>query len=148
MTNFEKYHEEMIEKKYRAVKNGKPISCKSVGCSECEHYDEDSTLLKWLAKEYKEQNQKLTEKEMYLCKAFNSGYIARDMNGDLYFYASKPEKGDYVWRDNGTMCKIPPISCFSFIKWEDKEPHSIEDMLKWEVKEYEEDIDETTEVTL
>lgn len=24
MTNFEKYHEEMIEKKYRAVKDGKP----------------------------------------------------------------------------------------------------------------------------
>lgn len=31
MTNFEKYHEEMIEKKYKAVKNGKPISCKRVG---------------------------------------------------------------------------------------------------------------------
>ena len=43
MTNFEKYHEEMIEKKYRAVKNGKPISCKSVGCSESELYDEGST---------------------------------------------------------------------------------------------------------
>lgn len=43
MTNFEKYHEEMIEKKYRAVKNGKPISCKSVGCSECELYDEGPT---------------------------------------------------------------------------------------------------------
>ena len=43
MTNFEKYHEEMIEKKYRAVKDGKPISCKSAGCSECELYDEDST---------------------------------------------------------------------------------------------------------
>ena len=25
MTNFEKYHEEMIEKKYKAVKNGKPF---------------------------------------------------------------------------------------------------------------------------
>ena len=34
MTNFEKYHEEMIEKKYRAVKDGKPISCKSAGCSD------------------------------------------------------------------------------------------------------------------
>ena len=72
---------------------------------------------------------------MYLCKAFNSGYIARDMNGDLYFYASKPEKGDYVWRDNGTMCKIPPISCFSFIRWEDEKPHNVEDMLTWEVEE-------------
>lgn len=96
MTNFEKYHEEMIEKKYRAVKDGKPISCKSTGCSECELYNENSictySLLKWLAKEYKEPKLKLTEKEMYLCKSLSSGYIVRDMNGDLYFYASKPGK--------------------------------------------------------
>ena len=40
MTNFEKYYEEIVEKKYRAVKNGKPISCKSIDCAECELYDE------------------------------------------------------------------------------------------------------------
>lgn len=139
MTNFEKYHQEIIENGYTAVKNGRLAHCGKTKCCECDLYciyeHCSIKMIEWLAKEYKEQNQKLTEKEMYLCKAFNSGYIARDMNGDLYFYASKPEKGDYVWRDNGTMCKIPPISCFSFIKWEDKEPHSIEDMLTWEVEE-------------
>lgn len=140
MTNFEKYHEEMIEKKYRAVKDGKPISCKSAGCSECELYDEDSTctysLLKWLAKEYKEPKLKLTEKEMYLCKSLSSGYIVRDMNGDLYFYASKPGKGVYAWWcGNGEICRLPLIPWFSFIKWEDKEPHSIEEMLTWDVEE-------------
>jgi len=120
------------------VKDGKPISCKSAGCSECELYDEDSTctysLLKWLAKEYKEPKLKLTEKEMYLCKSLSSGYIVRDMNGDLYFYASKPGKGVYVWWcGNGEICRLPLIPWFSFIKWEDKVPHSIEEMLTWDV---------------
>ena len=50
MTNFEKY--------YRAVKNGKPISCKSIDCAECELYDEGTvcaySLLEWLTEEYEE----------------------------------------------------------------------------------------------
>ena len=58
MTNFEKYYEERVEKKYRAVKNGKPISCKSIDCAECELYDEGTvcaySLLEWLTEEYEE----------------------------------------------------------------------------------------------
>lgn len=88
----------MIEKKYKAVKNGKPISCKSVGCSECELCDEGSTctysLLKWLAKEYEELKLKqiLTKQQKVLCEDLKSGYIARSENGCLRWYAKKPKK--------------------------------------------------------
>lgn len=99
MTNFEKYHEEMIEKKYKAVKNGKPISCKSVGCSECELYDEGSTctysLLKWLAKKYEglRPKQILTKQQKVLCEDLKkSGYIARIENGCLRWYAKNQKK--------------------------------------------------------
>lgn len=98
MTNFEKYHEEMIEKKYRVVKKGKPISCKSVGCSGCELYDEDSTctysLLKCLGEEYEELKLKqiLTKQQKKLCEALKSGYIARRENGCLRWYAKNQKR--------------------------------------------------------
>lgn len=136
MTNFEKYHEEMIEKKLTAVKNGKPVSCAML-CQECDIYDGVCRieLIKWLAEEYKEPKPKLTEKEMYLCKAFNSGYIARDESRVLHFYAKKPRKGlTGWWTANSIYTVIPPNLLFSFIKWEDKEPHSIEEMLTWDVE--------------
>lgn len=96
LTNFDVYADKMIEKRYTAIKNGKPVQCTSMSCNTCDLKADDTScdvmLLKWLAEEYKEPKPTLTEKEMYLCKAFNSGYIARDENGSLFFYTSKPEK--------------------------------------------------------
>lgn len=143
MTNFEKYHEEMIEKKYKAVKNGKPISCKRVGCSECELYDEGPTctysLLKWLAKEYKEPERTLTKRQRLLCELLNDGWIARDLKGALWYYPVVPTKYEYTWNNYRTD---KPVACidtdvfpdFPFIRWEDEEPHSVKEMLKWEAE--------------
>lgn len=141
MTNFEKYHKESIEKGYTAVKNGKLTSCEYLLCNKCDLNNEHEgcfiTLLRWFAEEYKEPKPKptLTEKEMHLCKAFNSGYIARDKSGHLYLYASKPKKSAVIWCiDEEVATYLPPNLWFSFIKWEDEEPHSIEEMLTWEVR--------------
>lgn len=142
MTNFEKYHKESIEKGYTAVKNGKLTSCEYLLCNKCDLNNEHEgcfiTLLRWFAEEYKEPKPTpmLTEKEMHLCKAFNSGYIARDKSRVLHFYAKKPRKGlTGWWTDNNIYTVIPPNLLFSFIKWEDEEPYSIEEMLTWEVQE-------------
>lgn len=141
MTNFEKYHKESIEKGYTAVKNEKLTSCDDVMCNECDLNNEHEgcfiTLLRWFAEEYKEPKPKLTEKEMHLCKAFGSGYIARDKSGSLLFYISKPEKSVVVWHldEDVPATYLPQNSWFLFIKWEDEEPHSIEEMLTWEVEE-------------
>ena len=60
-------------------------------------------------------------------------YIARDEDGDLNVYIEKPEKSiakiiASYWR--GT-CKFFSYynHLFQFIKWEDKEPYLIEDLL-------------------
>lgn len=96
LTNFNVYADKMIEKGYTAIKNGKPVKCISMSCNTCDLKDDDTScdvmLLKWLVEECKEPKLKLTEKEMHLCKAFDSGYIARDKNGSLYLYTNKPEK--------------------------------------------------------
>lgn len=139
LTNFDVYADKMIEKRYTAIKNGKPVQCTSMSCNTCDLKADDTScdvmLLKWLAEEYKEPKPTLTEKEMYLCKAFNSGYIVRDANGSLFFHTSKPEKSVNIWCDGEDVATyLPPNSWFSFIKWEDKEPHSIEEMLTWEVE--------------
>ncbi len=140
MTNFEKYHEEMIKNGYTAVKNGKPVSCEIL-CQECDIYDEDCriALVKWLAKEYEEPKPTLTKRQRALCEALGCGYLARDSNNSLWYYSTKPEKnieqnkwfgfhGVCTWLDSQVFPDFP------FIKWEDEEPHSIEDMLTWEVE--------------
>ena len=60
-------------------------------------------------------------------------WIARDLNGHLYIYAIKPKKGITIWVNTG----LPMVSfdhLFRFIKWEDDEPYSIEELLKGEEK--------------
>lgn len=88
MTNYEKYHKEMIEHGYMDVQDGKPTTRQTL-CSKCDLYRNDIgclvTLFLWLAEEYKEPKPTLTGKEMYLCKVLNSGYIARDESRVLHF---------------------------------------------------------------
>lgn len=118
MTNFEKYHKEMIKHGYTAVRNGRPTTCQIL-CSKCDLYRDDMgclfPLLLWLADEYKEPKPKptLTEKEMYLCKAYSSGYIARDESRVLHFFTNKPQKGlTGWWATDSIYAIIPPIYCF------------------------------------
>ena len=143
MTNFEKYHEEMIKKKLAAVKNGKPARCGSISCEECYRFEEGDcnniALLEWIAEEYEEPKPTLTKRQRALCEALEYGWIARDGNNALWHYSLKPEKdieqnkwfcfhGVCFWLDTQIFLDFP------FIKWEDKEPHSIEEMLTWEVR--------------
>ena len=84
--------------------------------------------------ERKEKPQ-LTEDEKVILRNVPKYYkwIARDKNGCLYVYASKPKKGIIMWESDG-FPMIPFEHLFQFIKWEDKESYSIEDLLKGEEK--------------
>lgn len=76
---------------------------------------------------------KLSDEEKVILKNIdkNFEYMARDRNGDLWVYGVKPEKrekdGQWWDLDNGLL---PFNGLFQFIKWEDKEPYLIEDLLK------------------
>ena len=77
--------------------------------------DDEKAILKNLSKEYK--------------------YIARDENGGLYIFTVKPKKNPYgIQKWNTEFVKEYEIftfynHLFKFVKWEDEEPYSIEELL-------------------
>ena len=82
---------------------------------------------------WERKQPKLTEDEKVILRNLPKKYkwIARDKNGCLYAYASKPKKGIIMWESDG-LPMIPFDHLFQFIKWEDEEPYSIEELLKEE----------------
>ena len=147
MTNFEFYKEELIERgvtnfAVEAKTNG-IFKCHMLKCSDCLFSNQGGcgkVLTKWLYEEHKEV-PKLTKKERMLCELYETGYIARDYNGDIGWYEKEPEKlSDQRWSngwgwDNLTYLKCTKHLNFDFITWEDKEPWKVEDLLKLEVIE-------------
>ena len=83
--------------------------------------------------ERKEKKLVVSEDEKAILRNVPKHYkwIARDIDGRLYIYASKPKKGLTIWVDTGlSMASFDHL--FNFIKWEDEEPYSIEELLKGE----------------
>lgn len=110
-------------------------------CVNCCDFDvilglcEDCTqcTVEWLKQEHKEKI-KLSEAERniltYLPKRYK--YIARDSDNELYVYEEKPEKAGKSWDSNNFDETDMEIfnHLFQFIKWEDKEPYNIGELLK------------------
>lgn len=75
---------------------------------------------------------KLTEDEKVILKNINKKYkwIARDKDGGLFIYIEKPIKLTNHW----SCYTASPLDVYSHlftcIKWEDEEPYLIEDLLK------------------
>lgn len=161
MTNYEFYKEE-IEMRYRNVeafaltKQGCIVNCGSINCQACMFscYTNPATRglscgdrkMMWAVHEHVEK-PKLTKQERKFCELFESKdvWIAKDKSGALYLYDKKPHKGkelyDEIWEANyygntmdGIVFKLAEMK-FEFIKWEDEEPWSIEELLKLEVEE-------------
>ena len=128
------------------------VELTGVGCTDIDYYDENLTrssrqesydIMK-VYKDYtckellweRKENPKLTEDEKAILKVLlNEKYkwIARDKNGCLYVYASKPEKVITIWEGSG-LPMFPFDHLFQFIQWEDDEPYSIEELLEGEKK--------------
>ena len=86
--------------------------------------------LKELLWERKEKPQpKLTEDEKAILRNVPQYYkwIARDGNGVVCLYPDKPHKSKTIWDSYGALFPFPHL--FQFIKWEDEEPYSIEELL-------------------
>lgn len=148
MTNYE-YWKDTIQAiwdkngKVGVTKNEVPCDCYNINCNDCIMFDDHNQcqedIFKWLMAEYVDK-PKLTKKERQFCELVETGYIARDFNGSIYYYCSKPFKKDRYWyRSWEDNFKLNPIlfseDDFIFIDWGDKEPWSIEDLLKLEVEE-------------
>ena len=77
---------------------------------------------------------KIKQAEKTILKSIDPGYksIARDVNGDLTVFEIKPTKcvSKGYW-DGERYCQINVFSkLFEWIKWEDKEPFLIKEVIK------------------
>lgn len=156
MTNYEFYKEE-IEMRYRngesfaLTKQGCVVNCSSIDCSVCMfsascNPDTYNLLcgdrkMVWAVQEHIEK-PKLTNREKQFCELFGykDVWFARDRTGELFMYVSEfPYRSNdgECWYTEGSMMQMDIFGdvLFSFIKWEDEEPWSIEELLKLEVVE-------------
>lgn len=156
MKNFEKWEKEILDilktsTAFAAV-GDKPVNCNDVPCIKCDFsYPQTKGEVpcsvkrtKWLYEECIDR-PKLTKHERKFCELFEGKgyYIARDKDDDLFGYTSKPIKnaisqwvgnnyGKEDWFNINGVLKYADIK-FDFIKWEDKEPWSIDDLLNLDV---------------
>lgn len=143
MLNVEKFRKEILENSNVvfdfSMSKDKHTIKKCLGvCDDCffhEAGDHCSNIkVKWLLSEYKEPI-KLSRLEHELLKFIdNEGYkyIARDNCGGVLFrYPKKPTKNIYGEWGKGGICSDLRMfnDLFQFVKWEDSEPTSIEDVL-------------------
>lgn len=152
MKNFEKFEKEIMEIIKNghtfAVVNGKPVNCMTATCNSCELQTNAcfKDRYRWMFSEYKE-HPKLTKQERKFCELFEGKdvWIAKDKSGALYLYDKKPHKGkelyDEIWEAHhygntmdGIVFQLAEMK-FEFIKWEDEEPWSVEELMKLEVEE-------------
>lgn len=142
MINAEKFKEEILAVKnkgddFTLDKDNQIICCQDLGCENCVFNNDvgcSYSRMDWLLSEYKEST-KVTRLEYELLKYWDGKrykYIARDRDGALYIYRDKPSKNEDVW---GTLYGHARLmkyfdDLFWFVKWEDKEPIEIKEVLE------------------
>lgn len=150
MKNFEKFETEIMEivrEGYNiAIQNGLPIRCQDILCVKCDCHGTGRTCKdekrKWMESEYKER-PKLTKQERKFCELFEGKdiWFATDKDSISKIpvvYTEKPVKNAFAWSGDNIITQNFRLfidAKFDFIKWEDEEPWSIEDLLKLEVEE-------------
>lgn len=152
MKNREKFAKEILDIACKGdtiavTEDNKVVCCMDINCEQCLFhkgddyggYCDDTERIRWVESEYVEK-PKITSREKNLLDALlsNCRYIARDKNNLLYVYYDKPIRGNTFWisgYESHNMTKDMYGDVFSFIKWEDEEPWSIEDLKKLEVKD-------------
>lgn len=149
MLNAERFKKEILENSNAvfdfSMSKDKHTIKKCLGvCDDCffhEAGDHCSNIkVKWLLSEYKEPI-KLTRFEhdvlKHLLEKTQYRFIVREKNDNIYIYKRKPKKGLGAWDISTGMQNLNIfVNLFPFIKWEDEEATSIQDVLdKCEVVE-------------
>lgn len=128
-----------------AVVDGKPKSCMDgTYCSTCDlkkYGDCYTGFIKWLMSEYKPEPV-LTQREKHFVEFVQDGWLSRDEDGGIVWFAEKPIKGMRSWYGGNKLGYVntdleETIDLFPFITWEDEEPWSVADLRKLEVKKHE-----------
>lgn len=147
MKNREKYAEELlnvacagkrvaIDKQTMQIRGCEGLSCGNClfSCGDC-----DTKLAEWAESEYVEPVKISKRDRTFLVYIEGYKYIARDGDGELYVYITKPKKGLRNWADARFKSLAGLDIDLPMVKWSDDEPWKIEDLKKLEVvDEYEE----------
>ena len=142
MTNFEYWKDRILEINEDAVIaiiNGKPCNCSVEECGDCDIFLKGKTcrqkFVEWLYSEH-EEKPKLTKRERKLCEALETGWIAADEGGAVYWYRNLPVKESIMYKGGGTSMYLSGAGFhFDFIDFEDEEPWMVENLLLLEVEE-------------
>lgn len=146
MKNREKYAEELLNvacagKRVAIDKQTMQIrGCEGVSCGNCLFScgDCDTKLAEWAESEYVEPVKISKRDRTFLDYIEGYKYIARDGDGELYVYITKPKKGLRYWADARFKSLAGLDIDLPMVKWSDDEPWKIEDLKKLEVvDEYE-----------
>lgn len=115
--------------------------CEEIYCHECYFFEDNyphntdscaKNFVHWANAEYK-RGRIFTAREKAFLKLFPVfQYIAKDKNGEVFAFISKPEKGEKCWLS--TDCHgmfLPSYLHLDFldIYWDDEEPTSREEIL-------------------
>lgn len=150
MKNKEKYAEQLLSfacAKYDSfgvyAGTDEMESCKIMTCEECAFFRMKNSChtekLKWLDQEYIKKPV-ISKKDRAFLEYLNANinYIARDMDGSLYVYISKPFKVFNYWKvvgfEKNKSLRMVDID-LPMVKWSDDSPWLIEDLKKLEVVE-------------
>lgn len=142
MKNREKYAEELLNvactgKKIAIDKRTMQIkSCARFWCGHCllNEYDDCGTkLAEWAESEYVEPVKISKKDRAFLDYLKDYKYIARDGDGELYVYITKPKKGLRNWADARFKSLAGLDIDLPMIKWSDADPWKIDDLKKLEV---------------
>ena len=107
----------------------------------CWGYCDDTERIRWSESEYVEKPTITSKEKNFLGSLLsNFKYIARDSNDALYIYYNKPKRNsmdNWIVDDNNYYYVSRDVygNMFNFIKFENEEPWSIEDLKKLEVKD-------------
>lgn len=156
MKNREKFAKEILDLACRSVniavtKGNKIVYCSNTPCESCMFDDCGKHIgrskecadrfYEWSESEYVEKPTITSREKMFLDLILPKWkYIARGEDKHLYVFDSLPSKTDHGWYVECDYCYIYISKklfddMFDFIKWEDEEPLSIEDLKKLEVRD-------------
>lgn len=141
MKNREKYKEELLDiacagKRIAIDKQTMQIrGCEGLSCGNCLFScgDCDTKLAEWTESEYVEPVKISKKDRAFLDYLKDYKYIARDGDGELYAYITKPKKGIRNWADARFKSLRGLDIGFPMVKWSDAEPWLIEDLKELEV---------------
>lgn len=142
MTNFEYWKDRILEIAKNdaglALNNGNPTECHHISCENCNFHSKTQICnlkrFEWFYSEH-EEKPKLTKRERKLCEALETGWIAANKDGAVYWHGNFPVKAITVYNGSPSMYLSGAGFKFDFIDFEDEEPWMVENLLQLEVEE-------------